>query len=341
VQKEIDESNELIEQETKIIPVPIWNEPKTVDDAQIRIERLGTNMHQHAYLVGKDLKWVKKQLKHEEFLPWINDNLWFGERTAQHFMRFAKECDDKGNLLEYHGHRTFKNVPGTFLPKVYDVWNFSECDDRFGIVYPGRIPGQLIMNLLNYYTEENDIVVDFMAGGGTTYDVCKEMNRICYCYDRKPTREFIVKHELRDKNGVVKLPQLTETPNLIFTDPPYWSMMKKEYGKGAISELSLKEYYEFIEKFASECYKLLDNGFFAFLIQNQTEKDIPVGEEAILHTHNCSKIIEGVGFKLKRIINCPLHTQTFLPQQVNKAKEETRMLGLVRDLLVFKKCQEK
>jgi len=225
-----------------------------------------------------------------------------------------------------------------FEPNIYDVWNFSSCDNRFGIEYPGRIPGQIIQNLLYYYTKEKDIIIDFMAGGGTTYDVCKYMNRICYSYDINPSRDFILKHNLRDSDGKVKLPKLKEVPNLIFVDPPYWSMKKKDYVKGSISELSLNDFYDFIYNFSKECNKILsDNGIFAFLIQNQTEKNIPDGEEAILHTYICSKLIESTGLKLKRIINCPLHTQTFLPQQVNKAKEENRMLGVVRDLLVFKK----
>jgi hypothetical protein len=37
-----------------------------------------------------------------------------------------------------------------------------------------------------------------MAGGGTTYDVCRAMKRRCICYDISPSREVIKKHDLRE-----------------------------------------------------------------------------------------------------------------------------------------------
>jgi len=224
-------------------------------------------------------------------------------------------------------------------PKAYDVWNFSDCHPLMGIEYPGRIPGQLIMNLLYYYTKQGDLVADFMAGGGTTADACLLMNRMCFCSDANPQREFIIKHKL-DKSA--KLPDMSnmkiKKPNLIFTDPPYWSMKSEEYGNDSISNLPLEEYYEFIENYAKECYNLLKSGgIFAFLIQNQTGRDLPEGEEAILHTLNCSIIFKEVGFKPKRIISCPQGTQQDQPQEVERAVKERRMLGQVRDLLIFEK----
>jgi hypothetical protein len=33
-------------------------------------------------------------------------------------------------------------------PKVYNVWNFASVDPRYGMDYPGRIPGQIIEQLL-------------------------------------------------------------------------------------------------------------------------------------------------------------------------------------------------
>jgi hypothetical protein len=116
------------------------------------------------------------------------------------------------------------------------------------------------------------------------------------------------------------------------------SMKKEDYGEKSISAMSLVDYYKFIEKYAKGCYNLLDKkGIVAFLIQNQTERDIPEGEECITHTYNSSKIFEKCGFKLRRIINCPQGTQQIYPQGVIKAKEENRMLGIVRDLLIFEK----
>jgi hypothetical protein len=50
--------------------------------------------------------------------------------------------------------------------QLYNVWRFQQCDPRYGMDYPGRILGQIVENLLWYYTEPFDLVVDPMAGGG-------------------------------------------------------------------------------------------------------------------------------------------------------------------------------
>lgn len=56
-------------------------------------------------------------------------------------------------IREYLGaHLLDPSKPPPSL-KVYDVWDFSQCDDHYGSQFPGRIPGQIIENLLGYYTE--------------------------------------------------------------------------------------------------------------------------------------------------------------------------------------------
>lgn len=44
--------------------------------------------------------------------------------------------------------------------RPYDVWTFGQCDPRFGADYPGRIPGQLVAQVLYFFTEQGDLVVD-------------------------------------------------------------------------------------------------------------------------------------------------------------------------------------
>ena len=144
--------------------------------------------------------------------------------------------------------KELKENNSDFIPKIYDVWNFSGCDDRFGSEYPGRIPGQLIMNCLYYYTKKKNVVIDFMAGSGITHDACKFMDRKCYSFDINPVRDFIIKHDLIQKNNIV-LPKLKEKPTLIFVDPPYWTMKREKYD-GGFSDVSLDIFYKRIELFA-------------------------------------------------------------------------------------------
>ncbi|MEA3421940.1 MAG: MerR family transcriptional regulator, partial [Acidobacteriota bacterium] len=35
--------------------------------------------------------------------------------------------------------------------RTWDLWNFNECDERFGDDWPGRIPAQLIAHTLFYF----------------------------------------------------------------------------------------------------------------------------------------------------------------------------------------------
>jgi len=88
-------NKELIIEEPKI---PTWLEPKSINDAKLKIISLGQNMSEHAYIIGKILIWVKENLEYGKFQDWVDNNLWFAERTARKFMEFAKEADEKGKL---------------------------------------------------------------------------------------------------------------------------------------------------------------------------------------------------------------------------------------------------
>jgi hypothetical protein len=67
--------------------------------------------------------------------------------------------------------------------RTWDLWNWNDCDRRFGDDWPGRIPGQLIAHILYYFSRQNDLVFDPMGGGGITPDVCLTLNRRCWTLD--------------------------------------------------------------------------------------------------------------------------------------------------------------
>ncbi len=84
-----------------------------------------------------------------------------------------------------------------FRPTPYDVWSFRH-DRAFGIPHPGAIPPGLVAHTLHYFTPPGGLVVDPMAGGGTTLDVCESMGRRCLAYDLTPRRADIRAHDIRD-----------------------------------------------------------------------------------------------------------------------------------------------
>lgn len=80
--------------------LPLFQSPNSINEAKIAIIGLGRNMSEHAYLVGKNLLFIKSQLKHGEFQLWIERNLWFTYRTAANFMMYTEKCDNENRLLE-------------------------------------------------------------------------------------------------------------------------------------------------------------------------------------------------------------------------------------------------
>jgi ParB/RepB/Spo0J family partition protein len=108
-------------------------------------------------------------------------------------------------------------------PQATTVWRFASCDPRFGMEYPGRLPGQLVANVVRLCTEFGDLVIDPFAGSGTTIDVCHAMGREVLAGDLRPTRADILEREasefIRD----------CPTPRLVFLDPPYWRQKAGEY----------------------------------------------------------------------------------------------------------------
>jgi hypothetical protein len=218
-----------------------------------------------------------------------------------------------------------------FRPTPYDVWPFRH-DRAFGIPHPGAIPPAIVAHVLHYYTTPGALVVDPMAGGGTTLDVCESMGRRCLAYDLCPVRPEIRKLDVSDG-----FPQETSECDLIFCDPPYHTMRARRYGDGGIDSVPLASWVAFLDQLArSALATLRPGGFAALLLANQTEKDLPAGWGYIDHAYLGYHALVAAGFLPERRISCPMDG-AYLPQQVQRARAEGRMLGQVRDLIIGRK----
>ena len=81
---------------------------------------------------------------------------------------------------------------------------------------------------------------------------------------------------------------------------------------------------------------LRPGGHLALLLANQTEKDLPAGHGYLDHAFFGYQAILAAGFLPQRRISCPM-AGAYLPQHVQRARRDGRMLGQVRDLLVARK----
>jgi len=152
--------------------------------------------------------------------------------------------------------------------RTWDLWNWNDCDKRFGDDWParhrsrpgvrsgeaggpGRIPAQMIAHILYYFSDQNDLVFDPMAGGGVAADTCLAFNRKCWSFDmddRPDTRPEIEPYFWDITN--LKWPIKGKTkPDLIIFDPPYFKKQSNNYDPDGISGMSKANYLEFLENF--------------------------------------------------------------------------------------------
>jgi len=207
--------------------------------------------------------------------------------------------------------------------QLYNVWYFPRRDPRYGLDFEAAIPGQIVENVLYYYTEPFQVVVDPMAGGGTTIDVCKAMYRRYLAYDLKPKRDDIRQHDIREG-----FPKEAKNCDLVFLDPPYYNMVFEEFFS------NIDEFYGFINKLAKDSFSTVkEGGYVAFLMQDMTGK----GRHCL--SGECYRLFRKAGFTCIDHISCPLPTEQFLPQQVNRTREEKRLLGRNQDLYIFRKAE--
>lgn len=122
--------------------------------------------------------------------------------------------------------------------------------------YPGVTPAGIIWNLIWRYTEPGDLVVDPMAGSGTTLDVCREEGRRCICYDIAPQRSDIIQNDSR------KIPLPDNYVDLVSVDSPYGDNIRYNENPNCIGKISSEseKFYEELEKVIKECYRILKPG---------------------------------------------------------------------------------
>ncbi len=85
--------------------------------------------------------------------------------------------------------------------------------------FQGVTPAFIIWNLIQRYTKLGDLVVDPMAGSGTTIDVCKEEGRKVIGYDIEPKHPEVIQNDARN------IPLPDESVDLVFIDSPYGEML--------------------------------------------------------------------------------------------------------------------
>jgi DNA modification methylase len=181
--------------------------------------------------------------------------------------------------------------------------------------YKGATPSYIIWNLLQRYTQPNDLVIDSFAGSGTTLDVARELGRRALGYDVHPQRKDIFKVDAR------KLPpELTGKVDFVFIDPPYSTHI--DYGPDPrdIGKLpaSGNEYFAAMKQAISEIHRVLKPGkFMALYVSDSYEHGkgfYPIGFELFSILREFFEPVD--------IISVTRHNKTLEMGNYRKAAEE-------------------
>ena len=165
-------------------------------------------------------------------------------------------------------------------PQTTSLWYYPSQHYGKGVQgdprYRGATPSYVIWNLLHRFTRLKDLVVDPMAGSGTTLDVAREMGRRALAYDLQPTRKDIFRADAR------KLPLEDEKADFVFCDPPYGKHLKYSGKAACIGELDAADpaYFEAMDEVFREFVRILrPDRYLAVLVGDSWTRDrfVPLG----------------------------------------------------------------
>jgi DNA modification methylase len=146
--------------------------------------------------------------------------------------------------------------------------------------FAGATPSYIIWNLLQRYTRPKWLVVDPMAGSGTTLDVARELGRRVLGYDLEPNRDDIFRADAR------KLPLESGKADFVFLDPPYSTHLKYSRKEECIGELDARtgpEYFDALDRVFAEVQRVLrPNRHMALYVSDSARKGksfVPIGFE--------------------------------------------------------------
>jgi DNA modification methylase len=159
-------------------------------------------------------------------------------------------------------------------------WDFpyqSPGRERFGDHrYHGVTPSPCVWNLVVRYTKPGDLVVDCMAGSGTTVDVARQLGRRAFGFDVSPRGPHIIRNDAR------RLPLENDSVDLHIVDSPYSDNVRYSSDERCLGRLSSEDasFYREMASVAREIHRTLrPGGVLAWIIADQFKgrRFTPVG----------------------------------------------------------------
>jgi len=213
--------------------------------------------------------------------------------------------------------------------------------------YRGNFAPQVPRNVILNYSQEGDIVLDPMVGGGTTLIEARLLNRNAIGYDVNQNAVNITSERLHFEiesntkqvaklGNARKLPENDNSVDLIVTHPPYANIVKYSAGKNPddLSSIpSLPKFLDALEIAVKEMYRVLKPGRFCAILIGDTRK----GQHYIPLSHFVLQRCLRAGFALKEEVIKTQHNTTHAPRWSASAQHFKFYLIMHEHLFIFRK----
>jgi DNA modification methylase len=152
-----------------------------------------------------------------------------GEKVGEHGVYL-------GERGIYDERNRLNDLTGKEWAQLTRSWFIHNPEPRKGdeILHPAKFPESLIEEFILFFTKEGDIVLDPMAGTGSTLVACDHMNRKGIGIElikkwadiaRKRTKQTVIEANALELSKL-NLPLI----DFCITSPPYWNMLRKSRG---------------------------------------------------------------------------------------------------------------
>lgn len=126
------------------------------------------------------------------------------ERTKKELLRLGKmNCLAKGDKIKTERPLNIKHMKkDSYKYKFPSTWIEIKLDQLRKIKHPTQKPVALMEYLINTYTNEGEIVLDFAIGSGTTAVACKRLDRYYIGFEINPEYCKIAKERLEAEESL-------------------------------------------------------------------------------------------------------------------------------------------
>ncbi|MBN1637497.1 MAG: methyltransferase domain-containing protein [Ignavibacteriales bacterium] len=242
--------------------------------------------------------------------------------------------------------------PEFFSQEKTTVWDFPERGSwaTHKPDYRGNFAPQIPRNLILYYSNEGDLLLDPMVGSGTTLIEAKLLNRNAIGYDINQNAVDITFERIKfdtDNNSIQKvklgnakhLENADNTIDLIITHPPYFNLVKysnEDNPEDLSNHSKIETFLKELDIVISELYRVLKPNHYCAILIGDTRK----GQHYIPLSYFVFNICLKNHFILKEEIIKTQHNTKFGPRWSSNAKKYKFFLIMHEHLYVFRKPVE-